>query len=147
MEDTWTSRDLPVLEATVRLLDDPQNIAVSVGEVAADTGLDPVTVATALDALEGPFIAEVRRRLNSADPSSWDVIKVTPAARQMVGQWPTAESLVAQIAEGLGEAADHETNPQKKRRLREAASVLGETARGVVVEVVSRIVERQAGMG
>lgn len=34
-----------------------------------------------------------------------------------------------------------------KSRLREAGAVLGGTARGVLVEVLSRIVERQAGMG
>jgi hypothetical protein len=65
----------------------------------------------------------------------------------MVGQWPTAESLAGQIAEALAEAAEHEPDPVKKSRLREAGAVLGDTARGVLVEVLSRVVERQAGMG
>jgi hypothetical protein len=72
---------------------------------------------------------------------------VTERARRLVGQWPTAESLAAEITKALGEAADHESDPAKKTRLREAATFLGETARGVVVEVLSRVVERQAGLG
>ena len=75
------------------------------------------------------------------------ITDVTERARRSVGQWPTADSLAGQIAEALTEAAEHEPDPVKKGRLREAGAVLGGTARGVLVEVLSRIVERQAGLG
>jgi hypothetical protein len=60
MEDTWFSRDLPVLDATVRLLDEG-NFAVSVASLAEATGLDVRAVDRALDALEGRYVVSTTR--------------------------------------------------------------------------------------
>jgi len=83
MEDTWASRDLPVLDAAVRLLEDKFDVRVR--DIAAETGFDVNTVAQALDALEGPYVVEVRKSLGP-DPSSWYIMNVTAEARQAVGQ-------------------------------------------------------------
>jgi hypothetical protein len=88
--DTWTSRDLPVLRAVVTSLDQPRAFAVTVAEIAAQTSLDPHTVAKALEALEGRYIAKFHKLLTGGIPNSWYVTKVTPAARRAVGQWPAS---------------------------------------------------------
>jgi hypothetical protein len=64
-----------------------------------------------------------------------------------VGQWPTGESLVNQLVDGLDAAAEHETDPQRKSRLRQAAALLGGAARDVVVDIAAKVVERSAGLG
>lgn len=60
MEDTWFSRDLPVLEIAVRLLD-ASGHPIRAAEIRNETELDMDEVARALTALEGPYITEMDR--------------------------------------------------------------------------------------
>ena len=148
VEDTWVSRDLPVLEAVTGVFNDPDRYQLRLPELIGLCGLPERDVQVALHALataSPPYIQAPQPPEELTYPII--ITDTTERARRAVGQWPTAESLVARIAKGLTEAADHEADPQKKGRLRDAAAVVGDTARGVVVEVVSRIVERQAGLG
>jgi len=148
VEDTWGGRDLPVLQAIVGAFDDPDRYQLRLAELTGTCGLREREVQTALRALANaspPLLQYPRPPEQLTYPII--ITDVTERARRLVGQWPTADSLAAEITKALGEAADHESDPTKKTRLREAATFLGETARGVVVDVLSRVVERQAGLG
>ena len=59
VQDTWTNRDFPVLEAAVRLLDQADPQWISVREIAAETGLGEDTVARALIALHPRYVGEM----------------------------------------------------------------------------------------
>jgi len=146
MEDTWVSRDLPVLDAAVRMLDNGA-FEVSVAEIAAETGFDPATVDRALTALEGPFVADYQRYMSGGIPDTWNVMAVTAAARRAVGQWPTAESLAERLAVAFSEAADAEQDPERKSRLRQLASFLGETGKDLAAEIMAKVIMRQSGLG
>jgi hypothetical protein len=146
MEDTWLSRDLPVLDAVVRLLDGDA-WEVTVAEIAGETGLDPKTVDRALEALDGPYVAEYQRLGTGGIPDLWSVTKVTTAARRVVGQWPTAESLAERLAVAFSEAADVEQDPERKGRLRQVAGFLGETGKDLAAEIMAKVIMRQTGMG
>lgn len=65
----------------------------------------------------------------------------------MVGQWPTAESLAARLAEAFGEAAEEEADRERKSRLRQIGSFLGETGKDVAAEVIAKVMLHQTGMG
>ena len=72
--------------------------------------------------------------------------------RGALGRWreeldPTPEILVDRLAEAFGNAAEQETDPKRRRRLREITSAFGETGRDLAVEVATRVILRQAGMG
>jgi hypothetical protein len=141
VEDTWTNRDLPVLDAVVRLL--RHDSVPEVGDIATETGMTVETVAAALHALDGTF---VDLQLGLSLESSY-VRSVSADARRAVGQWPTAESLITRLAEGFSTAADREPDPDKKGRLRTVASMLGGASRDIAVEVAAKVVEHQMGMG
>src|SRR5690242_12662167 len=94
MEDTWTNRDLPVLETVVRLLDDGKT-TVAVGEIAAETGFKPAAVDRALTALKGDFIVDYHQSTAEEDLNTWHVTQVTSDARRAVGQWPKPESMIS----------------------------------------------------
>jgi hypothetical protein len=79
-------------------------------------------------------------------PDSWYVTEVTPEARRAVGQWPTAESLAARLAEAFSEAADEETDPERKSRLRQLAGFLAETGKDIVAEVIAKVVLHGTGV-
>jgi hypothetical protein len=64
-----------------------------------------------------------------------------------VGQWPTAESLIGQLVEGLDAAAGREDDPERRGRLRQTASLLGGAARDIAVDVMARVIERGTGLG
>jgi len=75
VHDTWAARDLPVLDATVSLLE--RSYMVTVTDIAASTGFDEATVATALEALD-PVYVDFRKTTTGGDPRFWYVFKVTP---------------------------------------------------------------------
>jgi hypothetical protein len=146
MEDTWVSRDLPVLDAVVRLLGEG-NFAVQVADIADATGLDTKTVDRALDALHGPYVSEYQKLMTGGIQDSWYVTEVTADARRAVGQWPTAESLAENLAAAFSEAADDEHDQERKSRLRQIASFLAETGKDVAAEVLAKVILRPTGMG
>jgi hypothetical protein len=86
--DTWNERDLPVLAAVVKLLDEPDSLMATVSQIAAETGFDVHEVDRALERLKGTFIREYHQFLTGGDPTTWYVSGVTSAARRAVGQWP-----------------------------------------------------------
>lgn len=140
MEDTWASRDLPVLEAVAARIDG----FISTGypeawEIAESAGMEILDVVTALDALDGTYI-KLRRGLA---PPKWHIVGVTPAARRAVGQWPTGASLVERLAAGLSEAAEQEKDPEQKRRLLAVARELGGAAKTIAINVASEILEHR----
>lgn len=144
MEDTWFSRELPVLRATVELFDDPERHSVNIDTLAEATGFDIETVQRALS------------RLNQAEPpylkgaGAWQLgypvklLGVTERALRDAGQWPTPENLADRLIAGLEQAAEAETDPAKKTRLRRAAEAVGGVGRDLFVEITAAAVSRQA---
>ena len=136
MDDTWAARDLPVLAATVALLE--ESYMVTVTDIAARTGLDEHAVARALETLD-PVFVDFRKTTTGGDPTFWYVRKATPAARQAVGQWPTAESVVTAIAGELTAAAQQEQDAERKGLLTYAARLIGDTLRGVSIRATESV--------
>lgn len=136
MHDTWTARDLPVLDATVDLLE--QSFMVTVTDIAARTGFDPAVVAAALEALD-PVYVDFRKTTTGGDPRFWYVFKVTADARRAVGQWPTAEALASRLAEALAAAARREPTAERKGLLAYAARLVGETLREETVQAAREV--------
>jgi hypothetical protein len=136
MESTWERRDLPVLDAVVRLLDEDVDAMPDVAQIAKITGRDPAEVHRALRTLEGPFV-HVPDISVGADASIYFVDGVTPQARQAVGQWPSPELWADRIIRGLQEAADREQDPAKRSRLRATAEGLAGFGQDVLVGVLS----------
>jgi hypothetical protein len=125
-----------VLSAVVELLG--QSYMVTVSDIAERTGLDLPEVTRSLDAMDPTFV-DFRKTETGGDPTFWYVNRVTPEARQAVGQWPTAESLVDQLAKAFSDAADREEDAERHYQLRQAAGLLGETVRDVAIGVAATI--------
>lgn len=136
MEDTWAGRDLPVLDATVSLLEDSYMVTVS--DIAARTRLEHAEVARALETLD-PTYVDFRKTETGGDPRFWYVLKATPEARREVGQWPTADSLIGSLSRALTAAAERETDPERKGLLSYAARLVGDTLREVAVEAAAQV--------
>jgi hypothetical protein len=136
VHDTWASRDLPVLCATVAMLED--SYLVTVADLAARTSLDEPTVARALEALD-PGYVDFRKTTTGGDPKFWYVLKVTPDARRVVGQWPTPETLVDRMTEELSAAARAEQDAERQGLITYAARLIGDTLREPMVRVAREV--------
>lgn len=147
MHDTWLPRDLPVLAAIVTAFDQPERYHLPIQELTGICELPEEDVQAAVRALaesNPPYI-----RSTGAAQLTYPVIisGVTERARRTVGQWPSAESLVTQLAEGLSAAAEHEIDPKKRRGFREAAKIIGGTGRDIVTEIMAKIIMSKTRMG
>jgi predicted transcriptional regulator len=136
MEYTWGPREMPVLNAVVALMENSYMVTVS--DIAERTGLELAEVARSLDALD-PTYVDFRKTETGGDPTFWYVLKVTPEARQAVGQWPTAESLIDQLAKAFRDAADTEDDPERHYQLRQAASLLESGIRDIAIQLATTI--------
>jgi hypothetical protein len=137
VEDTWGSRDVPVLNAVVALLE--QSYMVTVSDIAERTGLELAEVTRSLDAMD-PSYVDFRKTETGGDSTFWYVLKVTPEGRRVVGQWPSADSLIDRLVNGFSEAADREEDAEKHYQLRQAASLLSDSVHDVAVQVAATIV-------
>jgi hypothetical protein len=135
MESTWESRDLPVLEAVVRYIEE-RTRSPEVFDVAQISGWDINDVLRALNVLDPTYVA--LRRVGP--PEHWTVVRVTDEGRRAVGQWPSPESVVEQIARAFLKAADQEPDEQKRSRLR----TLGEGLLGFGKDVAANAVANAA---
>jgi hypothetical protein len=146
VEETWSWRDLPVLDAAVSLLDAGawEGEQPDLADIAERTDLGDTDVAAALVALNGRFLT---LSTPMGDISEWFVSEVTPQARREVGQWPAPDAVIARLADGLDAAADTEQDPDRKQRLRSVASALTGSLQGVATDVLARIIERSTGLG
>jgi hypothetical protein len=115
-----------------------ESYMVTVTDIAARTGLDEQAVARALETLD-PVFVDFRKTTTGGDPTFWYVLKATPAARQAVGQWPTAESVVTALALELTAAAQREQDAERKGLLTYAARLIGDTLRDVSVRAAESV--------
>lgn len=144
MDSTWVSRDLPVLNAMVKYLDDAAGASMpELRDIAEITELEVVEVGKAALALESDGLVELGK--TSGGHGTWYVRRVAGEARRLVGQWPSAEQFVDEVAQRLQAAADEEPDPERRGRLRELASSAGDVARSVFVDVTASVISRQMG--
>lgn len=137
VEDTWRTRDMPVLSAAVELLD--RSYMVTVSDIAGQTGLDQAAVARSLDALH-PTHVDFRKTETGGDPTFWYVLKVTPEGRRAVGQWPTAEGLVDLLIRALRDATLREKDSERQLQLHQVTSLLAESVRDVAIRAARTVV-------
>jgi hypothetical protein len=145
MEDSWVSRDLPILDAIVQYFDgadEPLQAGIPTeGTFAEITGRDLGEVRASVRALRRSYLVVQDGGLGASM-----IVGVTDAARRAVGQWPSAEAMADRVAAALREAADREQDPQKKSKLRTAAEIAGGFARDFVIDALASIATKPIGM-
>lgn len=143
MRETWATRDLPVLDTIVTLLDEPGATFLLGMSVVERCGMDSGEVESAVRALSGEYVILGRQLAAEGGIGMQQIEGVTAKARQVVGQWPTAESLIDQLVAGLGQAAEHEPDPEQRSKLRSIASGLSGAARVIAIDIAQKMLEHQ----
>ena len=135
-EDTWTTRDLPVLRAVVDIYDTTGRSIIRTRDIETATGFDKDTVQRALRALNThPSHFE---KVTAA--FGGEIVAVGPptgSALRVAGAWPSPENLLERLIAALQDAAKDETRePEERSKLKQAASVLGSLATQLAVNAL-----------
>jgi hypothetical protein len=126
LPDVWFTRDLPVLRAIVRLLDEPPHgSAPYLGAVVPASGLPKPQVVSAANALvaAGYVVALTNH--------AGDIVRFTSSsaeARRLTGLWPTPQGEWDRLLEQLAARATGAMTEVERRRwqaMSDAAAALG----------------------
>ena len=127
LADTWFTRDLPVLRAIVRLIDEPPHgSAPYLGAVVPASGLAKPQVVSAANALATAGYVEVLTN------HAGEIVRFTAVsgeARRLSGLWPTPQGEWERLLEQLeARAAGAMTDVERARwrTLADAAAAVGE---------------------
>jgi hypothetical protein len=133
MEDTWETRDLPVLRAAVELYEQNGGGGVAPSAIAARLCTDEETVQRSLDALVPYFEGGLR-----GDDQVVSTGRPTSEARRAVGAWPSPEAQLERLIAALEAAANDESRDEEERsRFKQAALWLGGAASQVAIGALS----------
>jgi hypothetical protein len=138
-EDTWTTRDLPVLRAIVDLFEEEEDEGgIQPWEIQRRSGFDEATVRKALRMLNRqPYFEDAQVIANG---EIWMVGAPTAEALRVVGQWPSPEVLLNRLIAELQRAAEDEGLPDEERtKLRQTAAFLGTAAWQLALNVLGGV--------
>ncbi|GAB3228245.1 hypothetical protein [Mycolicibacterium hippocampi] len=122
MDDIWTTRDLPVLKAVVRIFMATGEANIDVDYVYRLTRMPKADVQRALRALYAqPFLQEAGKQVQ-ANGEFWYVGAPTGEALRVAGAWPTPENLLERLVAALENAGEDEArDPEDRNNLKRAA--------------------------
>ena len=128
LADTWFPRDLPVLRAIARLVDEPTHggSPYLLGAVVPASGLPKAEVVAAAQALASAGYIEPLTNHNG------DIVRITAIsaeARRLAGLWPTPQGEWDRLLEQLtvrAQKAPTEVERERWRAFADAASAVGE---------------------
>ncbi len=128
LPDVWFTRDLPVLRAIVRLVDEGEHggSPYLLGQVVPASGLPKADVVNAGRAMVAAGYAEALTN------HAGDIVRftaVSPEARRLAGLWPTPQGEWARLLEQLTARAQHaptDVERERWRALESAARAVGE---------------------
>ncbi len=145
MDSTWEARDLPVLDAAVRILDrDGPVPGAYLRDVAAETCLDIDDVVRATYALESAGLVEMQQRTMGGG-GQWRVRGVTGEARRLVGAWPTPDNLADRIVAAMQEVAENAPTEEERGRARKLLDGATGVGKGVLTEVLVKVLSGGVG--
>ncbi|WP_409329205.1 hypothetical protein [Trujillonella humicola] len=138
LPDVWFTRDLPVLRAIARLVDEPKHGGAPylLGAVVPASGLPKADVVAAARALAATGYIEALTN------HAGDIVRITGIsgeARRLAGLWPTPQGEWERLLEQLAvRAANAPTDVERQRwqTLADAAAAVGEDAGALLMQAL-----------
>lgn len=138
VEDTWTWRDLPFLEAAVNGVDRRPGFGRNIHEIAAEIGISETDANAAAAALSDAGLISTR-----TDAETMDVHAVSGQARQLVGSWPSEQTFADRLVATIDAMAEHATTDDERTRLGRLRDALSSAGRDLLVSVAASVISGQ----
>lgn len=134
--ETWTTRELPILRAAMRRLEDGDPFP-DLEAIRQQVGLELGQMRLAVDALSGAQPPYFKVKLYNTGPrvAHGHVTSISERARRELGTWPTSANVVDELVQAMERAAVVE--PEQRSRFLVIAAGLRGFARDVAVGVVA----------
>ncbi|MGY1744909.1 hypothetical protein [Blastococcus sp. SYSU D00695] len=138
LPDVWFTRDLPVLRAIARLVDEPRHGGAPylLGSVVPASGLPKAEVVAAARALaDAGYIEPLTNHAG-------DIVRITGIsgeARRLAGLWPTPQGEWERLREQLAtraEQAPTDVERQRWRAMADAAAAVGDDAGALLMQAL-----------
>lgn len=138
LASTWVDRDLPVLIAAARLVEErePGSI-VTLDAVSRACGMAVDLTAKACLALDPTYLVLSGRSARLPD-MVW-IKQITDEGREAVGLWPAADTLADRIVCALEQLAAQDPDEDTRSRAQRAASALGTGASSILTGVLTHV--------
>lgn len=147
LNDTWHSRELPVLIAAARVVDTGEHVTPDELAEVDDLDLGADAIEMACEALVPTYLDAGRAPRRGGETRGMLVITgVTDDGRRATGLWPDGDTAVAQLLSALRQAEDLTDDPDDQTALRKAGGQLATVSRSVLAEVIAAVITRQAGL-
>lgn len=141
LDDTWHTRDLPVLREAARQLEEDESfVGVALQSIATGLGMEPMIVLKSLQILEAAGLVELRLVMPAI---AGRVTQVSAHARQLVGQWPSEEQALDRIIAALFAIADTTEDPEERTKARRFGEWLKSSATTVGLGVATAAITGQ----
>jgi hypothetical protein len=144
MTDMWYQRDLPVLQAIVQLKDENPGQPIPRKQVEGATGFDADTVRRAVHSLADEPYIETDGSL--ADFHEY-IKRANGNGKRAAEFWPTPDSFTTTVRDAILQAAEQESDPEKRTKLKALGAWLAEGGRDVVTGVISAAIGGAIGAG
>ncbi|GAB2740528.1 hypothetical protein [Amycolatopsis magusensis] len=139
MHDTWTTRDLPVLQAVVDAFEHNRRRQLpDVPDLVTATGFAVDVVLKALDALDGEYLSLHQHGL-ADDPANVWVEKIYPQARRATGRWPSPEHHAEALLQALRDLAEDAPDAETRGKAKKVRAALGDGGQKFLVEPISSV--------
>lgn len=139
--DTWSTRDLPVLAASVAGVDAEPVMGVRFQHLAETTGLDLHDVWLAAKALERDGLVVLREY--AGGPTGGSVRGVSGEAHRLVGMWPTEVTALDRMIAALEAIADNTDDEDTRTRARKVLDGLSGAGRTIGLSVATAAITGQ----
>lgn len=141
MDNLWAT-DGPILAEIVRQLEVDGKTRADLDQVFGKAGVEREPGLRSIARLDGAGMI----RAKSTMGGYWTVLGVTERGLRESHAWPDhAEQLAAQLIAGLAEAAENEPEPEKRSKLRKAASGMAEVGQKTLTDVIASYLAKMSG--
>jgi hypothetical protein len=149
LDDTWASRDLPVLKAIAARLDQSPGRPLFIDDlraaVADQMSADDVT--RAVTALHDAQIIEAGYSPRRGGVSNIGGVRsISGEGRRLVGMWPTPETALDRMLAALEQIEATSDDPDERSRAARFRDGLLGAGRDLAVEVIAATITRQTGL-
>jgi hypothetical protein len=149
LDDTWASRDLPVLKAIAALLDQTPGQPLFMDDLCAAVAdlVSAEDVARAVTALHDAQIVEAGYEPPRGGAARLGGVRsISGEGRRLVGMWPTPETALDRMLAALEQIEATSDDPAKRGRARQLRDGLLGAGRDLAVEVIAATITRQTGL-